>query len=253
MAIVFLHGLAGSARAWAPQVASFAAAGFIAVALDLPGYGARPPATALDFEGLAEDVENEIAARGLRNPVLVGHSLGGMIAQTMIRRRPDSYAAAVLSGTSPAFGNPGGDFQKKFVADRLGPLDAGKTMADLAGGIVDTMLGPAPDPEGRALAVACMASTPDQTFRAAVHCLVRFDERGNLAHIRIPVLCLAGEHDRNAPAPMMERMASKIPNARYFCMPGVGHLSNLEAPAAFDAPILSFLRSVLPVPARTQT
>jgi hypothetical protein len=44
----------------------------------------------------------------------------------MLRRRPSDYAAAVLSCTSPAFGNPEGDFQKKFVAARLAPLDAGK-------------------------------------------------------------------------------------------------------------------------------
>jgi 3-oxoadipate enol-lactonase len=250
--VVFLHGLGGAARAWTPQLASFSAAGFAPVALDLTGYGTRPPVRNLDFEGLAQDVETQIAAHGLQRPVLVGHSLGGMIAQTALRRRPDGYVAAVLSATSPAFGNPSGDFQRNFVADRLGPLDAGNTMADLAPGIIDAMVGPTPDPAGRALALECMAATPDQTFRAAVHCLVRFDERGNLGHIRVPVLCLAGEHDRNAPAPMMERMAGKIPGARCVCLPGVGHLSNLEAPTRFDAAVLDFLHRVLPVqmPAR---
>ena len=59
-------------------------------------------------------------------------------------------------------------------------------------------------------------------------------------------LCLAGEHDRNAPARMMERMAGKIPGARYACLPGVGHLANLEAPQEFDRAILGFLREALP-------
>jgi len=81
-----------------------------------------------------------------------------------------------------------------------------------------------------------------------VQCLVGFDERGNLAHIRIPVLCLAGEDDRNAPPPMMERMASKIPGARYLCLRGVGHLPNLEAPRSFDAAVLDFLRHAPPQP-----
>ena len=56
------------------------------------------------------------------------------------------------------------------------------------------------------------------------------------------MLCLAGEDDPNAPPPVMERMAGKIPGARYVCLPGVGHLPNLEAPAAFDAAVLDFLR-----------
>jgi pimeloyl-ACP methyl ester carboxylesterase len=174
--------------------------------------------------------------------------MGGMIAQAALRRRPDSYRAVVLVGTSPAFGDPGGEFQKKFIADCLAPLDAGRTMAELAPEMVDHMMGPAPEPAGRAIAIDAMAATPAATYRAAVHCLVGFDERLNLGAIRCPVLCVAGEHDRNAPARMMERMAAKIPGARYVCVAGAGHVPNLEAPRAFDAAILDFLEGALRSP-----
>jgi pimeloyl-ACP methyl ester carboxylesterase len=244
-AVVFIHGIGGSARVWTPQVESFAAAGFVPVALDLPGYGARPSVAAMDFDGLAADVESQIEQRGLVTPILVGHSMGGMIAQTALRRRPDGYVAAVLACTSPAFGSADGAFQTKFVADRIGPLDAGKTMADLAPKMVDRMIGPAAEPAGCAHAVAVMSAVPADTYRAAVRCLVGFDERANLAKIGVPVLCLAGEKDPNAPAAGVERMAGKIPGARYACLAGVGHLPNLEAPADFDTAILSFLRQVL--------
>jgi 3-oxoadipate enol-lactonase len=240
--VVFIHGIGGSARVWTPQLASFDAAGFAPVAVDLPGFGARAPVTAMTFDELAADIEAAVERAGLARPALVGHSLGGMVVQTALRRRPDAYRAAVFCCTSAAFGNPTGDFQRKFVADRLGPLDAGRTMAEIAPEIVDQMVGPAPDPAGRALAIEVMAATAPQTYRAAVHCLVGFDERAALGAIRVPVLCLAGEHDRNAPAPVMERMASRIPGATYVCLPGVGHLPNLEAPAAFDRAVLDFLR-----------
>ncbi len=240
--VVFLHGIGGSALVWTPQLASFDAAGFAPVALDLPGFGARAPVAAVTFDELAADIEVAVERAGLARPVLVGHSLGGMVVQTALRRRPDAYRAAVLCCTSAAFGNPTGDFQRKFVADRLGPLDAGRTMAEIAPDIVDQMVGPAPDPAGRALAIEVMAATSPQTYRAAVHCLVGFDERAAHGAIRVPVLCLAGEHDRNAPAPVMERMAGRIPGATYVCLPGVGHLPNLEAPAAFDRAVLDFLR-----------
>jgi 3-oxoadipate enol-lactonase len=167
-----------------------------------------------------------------------------MVVQTMIRRKPDVYSAAVLACTSPAFGNADGDFQKKFVADRLAPLDAGKTMADLAPGLVDLMMGPAPEAAGRALAIEVMSAVPADTYRAVVRCLVTFEGRANLGNIAVPTLCLAGEKDPNAPAAMVERMASKIPGSKYVCLPGVGHLPNLEAPAAFDAAILGYLRDV---------
>jgi 3-oxoadipate enol-lactonase len=162
-AVVFLHGIGGAATIWWWQKESFAAAGFEPVALDLPGYGARGPVTALDFEGLAADIEAAIDSRGLERPVLLGHSMGGMIAQTMLRRRPDGYHAAVLACTSPAFGNPDGDFQQKFVAARLGPLGAGQTMQDLAPKLVYAMMGPNPNPAGRAHAIDVMRLVPADT------------------------------------------------------------------------------------------
>jgi 3-oxoadipate enol-lactonase len=244
-AVVLIHGVGGSARIWAAQMQSFAAGGFAPMAVDLPGYGGRPAVEALDFEGLAADVEGAIVQRGLEKPVLVGHSMGGMVAQTMLRRRPDGYAAAVLACTSPAFGNADGEFQRKFVADRIGPLDAGKSMADLAPGLVARMMGPAAGAAGKAYAVEVMGAVPPATYRAAVRCLVTFDERASLASIRTPVLCLAGEADQTAPAQVMERMAARIPGARFASLPGAGHLPNLETPAAFDAAILDFLRQAL--------
>jgi pimeloyl-ACP methyl ester carboxylesterase len=243
--VVFLHGIGGGAHSFAPQIANFAAAGYQPVALDLPGYGAREPVEELSFDALAEDVERAVARNALQKPVLVGHSMGGMVVQTLLRRQPDGYAAAVLSCTSPAFGNPAGDFQKKFVADRLAPLEAGRTMADTAQRAADSMMGPTADPAGRAVFIEAYAAVPESTYRAAVNCLVTFDERANLSAIRIPVLCLAAEHDRNAPVAVVEKMASKIPGAYYFCLSGLGHMPNLEAPGAFDAAIFNFLSRVL--------
>lgn len=243
--VVLIHGIGGSARVWAPQMQPFVAAGLEPVALDLPGYGGRPAAASLDFAGLAADVEEAIAARKLDRPVLIGHSMGGMVVQALLRRRPQAYRAAVLACTSPAFGSVDGDFQKKFVADRIGPLDAGKTMADLAPGLVDRMMAPLPEATGRALAIEVMSAVPAETYRAAVRCLVTFDERANLGRIGVPTLCLAGEKDPNAPPAVVERMASKVPRGRYVCLPGVGHLPNLEAPAAFNAAVLGFLKEVL--------
>jgi 3-oxoadipate enol-lactonase len=245
ISVIFLHGIGGGARSFAPQMASFASAGYHPVPLDLPGYGARAPVDAMSFEAIAEDVEFTISQSGLEAPVLVGHSMGGMVVQTLLRRRPDGYRAAVLSCTSPAFGNPAGDFQKKFVADRLAPLDEDYTMTTLAPEAADDIMGPNADPAGRMLFIENFAAVPEATYRAAVKCLVTFDERANLAAIRVPVLCLAAEYDRNAPAAVLEKMAGKIPGSRYVCLPGLGHMPNLEAPRAFDAAILGFLDAAL--------
>jgi pimeloyl-ACP methyl ester carboxylesterase len=242
--VVFIHGVGGSARAWQPQVESFRAAGYTPLALDLPGYGGRPAIERIDFEEFSQDVEAQIARAGLVRPVLVGHSLGGMIAQTMLRRNPEGYQSVVLVGTSPAFGKPDGDFQKKFVADRLAPLRSGKTMPELAAGMINDIIGPNANPEGKQIAIASMASAPAATYQACVEAIVTFEERANLAQITVPVLCLVGEFDKNAPPSMMERMAAKIPGATFTLLPGLGHLPNLENAAAFDAAVLGFLRGL---------
>ena len=246
--VVFLHGIGGGARSFAPQMASFAAAGYQPVALDLPGYGGRVPVETMSFDALAADVEQTIEQSELEPPVLVGHSMGGMVVQTLLRRRPEGYRAAVLSCTSPAFGNPSGDFQKKFVADRLQWLDEDYTMETLAPEAADDIMGPNADLAGRALFIENFAAVPEQTYRAAVKCLVSFDERKNLPNIKIPILCLAAELDGNAPPPVLEKMASKIPGAYYLCLSGLGHMPNLEAPAAFDGAIFNFLGHVLARP-----
>jgi 3-oxoadipate enol-lactonase len=242
VAVVMLHGIGADSRLWQPQLGSFAARGYDPVPLDFPGYGNRPSVDAMEFEGLAADVEAAIAARGLVRPVLLGHSMGGMVAQTLLRRRPDAYAAAILCATSPAFGNPSGEFQQRFVAARLKPLDDGLSLADLAADTFAHLTGPdGANAPWRNHAIGVLGATPAATFRAAVRCLVTFDERAALGAIRAPVLCLAGEADTNAPALVMERMAEKIPGAEYRCMPGIGHLPNIEAPENFDAIVFDFL------------
>jgi 3-oxoadipate enol-lactonase len=117
-------------------------------------------------------------------------------------------------------------------------------MAELAEALVSSLIGKNPDAAGVERARTAMASCPDATYRRSMEALVTFDMRKNLAHIAVPTLVIAGENDTNAPAPMMERMAARIPGARFVVVPDAGHLANLEQPSAFDAALRDFLRSI---------
>jgi len=117
-------------------------------------------------------------------------------------------------------------------------------MADLAQGIIGSLVGDNPDPAGVKAAVASMSRVSAATYRDSMHCIVGFDRREALGRIAVPTLVLAGARDSNAPAPMMEKMASRIPGARYVCLAGAGHLANLEQPAAFNEIVLKFLSEV---------
>jgi 3-oxoadipate enol-lactonase len=91
-----------------------------------------------------------------------------------------------------------------------------------------------------------MASVPEASYRAAMTSMLGFDLRKSLGQISVPALVIAGTKDRNAPAPMVKKMASFIPNATYVELEGVGHLVALEQPTEFNAVLDDFLRMASP-------
>lgn len=245
--VLMLHGIDGGHLAFAPQVESFASAGYRAAAWDMPGYGRSAPIEPYTFKGLAASCIALIEAllgpepRGAGGLTLVGHHIGGMVAQEVVARRPDLVERLVLSGTAPAFGDPGGEWQRHYLAQRLECLEAGASMEQLAQALVPGMIGPGALPEGIRLATHCMAQVPSATYRRALAAIVDFDRRADQSRIAVPTLLIAGEHDRTAPPASVRRMSAAIPRSTFVEMAGVGHLQNLEAPDEFDALVLNFL------------
>lgn len=243
--VLMLHGVGGGAAAWGDDISgtgrAVADAGCHVVALNLPGYGGSPMIDRYDMAGLAAGVQGFITRMPHQRCILVGHSMGGMVAQEVVARAPGAAHGLVLSGTSAAFGKPGGDWQRQFLRDRLGALEAGGGMPALAPILAAGMASPQADRAAVQRCAALMARVPEATYRAALMAIVGFDRREALDRIAVPVLLLAGEHDRNAPPALMQAMAARIPHAEYRCLPGVGHLANMEAPQPFNAALLAFL------------
>jgi pimeloyl-ACP methyl ester carboxylesterase len=240
--LVFLHGVGGGHHAWERQLPYFARLGYPSHAWDQPGYGRSPAVEPYDFEQVSAALHRLIQALGGEPVVLVGHSMGGMVAQETWVRYPESVRALALCFTSAAFPAADSDFAKEFVAARLAPLDAGRTMAEVAAALVPKMRGTKSDPSGLALAERVMAAVPAETYRKAVTMLTTFDRRRELSSIRVPVLLVAGSDDRTAPPALMEKMAQKIPGAEYVLLEGCGHLGPMDQPDAFNAALESFLR-----------
>ncbi|MFC5496530.1 alpha/beta fold hydrolase [Caenimonas terrae] len=239
--VLMLHGIGGGHLAFAPQVETLASSGYRAVAWDMPGYGHSAPIEPYTFKGLAASCIALIESLKCGDVTLIGHSMGGMVAQEVVARRPELVSKLVLAGTSPSFGKPDGDWQRNFVAERTAPLDAGLSMGELAAQLVPAMVGPRALPEGLKLATHCMGMVNPSTYRRALEALVTFDRRANLPRIAVPTLLIAGEQDRNAPPAVMKKMAGSIAGSTYIELAGVGHLQNLEAPDDFDGLLLNFL------------
>ena len=240
--LVFLHGIGGAARAWRDQL-DFFKDRYRSFAWDMPGYGGSASLPTVSIAALASALRDFLQQVGAIKPIIVGHSIGGMIVQQLLAKSPHIAGAVVLAQTSPAFGKPDGDWQKAFIDARLGPLDRGETLASLAPSLVKELVGDDPDPGGMTLARDCMASVPEASYRATMLALMGFDLRNALKNIAVPTLVLSGSKDNNAPAPMMAKMASYIPSAKYVELEGVGHLANLERPIAFNAALEHFLKA----------
>jgi pimeloyl-ACP methyl ester carboxylesterase len=172
--------------------------------------------------------------------------MGGMIAQEAYVKQASAIDGLVLFATSPAFGKPGGDWQKEFLQSRFAALDAGLGMAGLAPVLVGGMLARGSRPQARSAALEMMSAVPEATYRAALAAIVSFNRLENLPHVTVPSLCLACDEDKTAPPAVMEKMAQKMPNAQYQCLEHAGHLGNLEQPHAFNAAVLDFLRTNFP-------
>jgi len=241
--ILFLHGIGGAARMFHAQLDHFGAV-HRAVAWDMPGCGNSTPLPLVSIDALAAALAGFIEELGLDRPILVGHSLGGMIVQRLLTRAPHAARAVVLAQTSAAFGSRDPAWQAEFLSARLGPLDAGFNMATLAPALVAEMVGPDADPAGVALACDCLAHTPDSTYRDSIMAMSGFDCRAALADIAVPALVVSGTLDTAAPPSGMQRMAARIPGARYVALEGAGHLAYLERPQAFNAAMGQFLDGV---------
>lgn len=240
--LVFLHGIGGGHDAWARQVPFFEAHGYSTLAWDAPGYGGMPRVAPYSFENVAYALKTAIDRLNTGPVVIVGHSMGGMIAQEAYAHFPDKIRALALTFTTSAFGGRDSDFARQFIDARLKPLDLGRSMREIADKLMPTMHGGTYDLEGLMLAGRVMATVPPETYREAVTMLTTFDRRALLPQIKVPTLVLAGDDDNVAPAAAMQRMAAKIPGAKFVSLRGCGHLGPMDQPVAFNHALLSFLQ-----------
>jgi pimeloyl-ACP methyl ester carboxylesterase len=237
--LLFLHGVGGGHAAWDRQVEHFGRRGYQCIAWDQPGYGETPSVEPYTLQTVTDALKRHI---GRDRVVLVGQSMGGFVAQEMYARSPDRIAALVLGFTSPAFGGAGSQFARRFIAARIGPLDEGKTMAQIAEALMPTLRGTKSDPQGLAHAERVMSAIPPATYRKAVQMLTTFDRRDQLEKIAVPALLVAGSDDKIASPSVMEFMARRIPHAEFVLLDGCGHLGPMDQPQAFNNALESFLQ-----------
>lgn len=240
--VVLLHGAFGAKEYWRHQMAAFADAGYRVLAWDAPGYGLSPLPAGFSIDLCAQRLAALLRACGGSRNVLIGHSMGGMIAQRAWLHARESIHGYVLSATSAAFGRADGEWQREFVRQRVAPLDAGRSIAEYTPDMLRTMMARGAKGDAVDLLIATVAAMREPTFRTAIGAIAGYEGRALLPTIDVPVLCMPGEHDATAPAEVMHKMAQKIPRAEFQVLSDAGHFGWAELPEAFNARVLDFLK-----------
>jgi pimeloyl-ACP methyl ester carboxylesterase len=242
--LILLHGLGYGAEYWRLQIKPLAKH-FRVIAWNMPGYGGTRPLADMTFTTLSQKLATLMDGLQIEKAHILGHSMGGMLALDFVATYPARVKSLILFAASPAFPPPDSDFAKAFVAACLAPLDAGG-MAAVARELEKNHFGPKADLKGVKISAAVLNACPAETYRQSLTTITTFDRRAALEGINVPTLVIAAEADINAPAKGVEKMAGKIPGAEFICLPGLGHLANLEAPDVFNRAVLDFLMRQAP-------
>lgn len=235
-ALVFVHGLMGGSQQWQQQLAALS--GFNCVALDLPGFGdnadAPPLQSIADFAGWALDA---LTARGVARFSLVGHSMGGMVAQEMIAQAPERVDRLVLYGTGATGVLPGRFETIDTSKDRAradGPITTARRIS--ATWFLDHDQSPAYETCAQIAQRTGMAA-----ILAGLDAMQGWSGTAHLARIKAKTLIIWGDTDRTYPWGQTQELWKSIDGASLAVLPGCAHASHLEKPVLFNAVLEDFL------------
>ncbi len=242
--LVLLHGMGSTAAVWLPQLEHFGRTRYT-LAWTMPGYGASPPLEGgLSWDALADALAALCDAHALPRIHLLGHSIGGMVAQAFARRHRERLASLVLSASSAGFGQASAAWKADFLRQREEPLAQHATFADAAPALLARFCAPCITPGMRALAAHAAAGLDKAAYLDAMRLLLTFDGADDLARLDLPVLLVAGSDDQQAPLKAQQRLLERLPQGRLVVLEGLNHMANLEAPARFDASVEAFVQEV---------
>lgn len=244
--VFLLHGAYGSKDYFQHEIETLVRAGLRVVAWDAPGYGLSPlPDGGLRIEAMAEAAGRLIDLMGSRTNMVLGHSMGGIIAPATYAARPDKVHAVGISATVASFSQKSEEDKITFLAERIEPLKRGRSFRDTAAPVVASMFAPGSSGPLVERVREVALSTRQETFIAAIEAIVNYEGVANLRNVRVPTLLLAGHHDKvGKPAGMRNIQAQFIPHAVYHELPHSGHYSFAEEPETFNRHLLEFVRAL---------
>ncbi|WP_299690790.1 alpha/beta hydrolase [uncultured Tateyamaria sp.] len=234
--LVLVHGFMGGGAQWDAQAPLACCRDLIVV--DLPGFGQNADMAPIDsISGYAAWVLAELSRRGVHRFDLLGHSMGGMIVQDMVRQAPDRVHHLILYGTGPVGVLPGRFETIETSMARARNDGAEATARRIAAtwflrGAADLAYAPCSD-------LAARAGLP--AILAGLEAMRNWSGEAHLPHIASPTLVLWGDRDRTYAWPQIETLWTGIADTELAVVPGCAHAVHLESPGLFNRVLERYL------------
>lgn len=225
--LLLLHAIGLSWQMWAPVLAQLPN-DLTAIAMDLRGHGAAAGTPPTSLEQHAADVDELLRMLGCGVVHVIGLSYGAAVAQTLALRSPQRLASLTLLSS---FSRAPAD----TLRDRAAQAEAHGISSQIPGTLERwfSSKAVADNVDGVRFARAQLEAVDVRNWAAAWRALAALDLTDVLPSVNVRTAVIAGELDPGTtPALMRETIAAKLPNAVFSMIPGVSHLSALEAPKA---------------------
>lgn len=248
--LLLVHGFTGAKEDFRDWVAPLAERGWHVVAPDLRGHGGSDhpvgPA-AYSFAAFVDDLLGLTDELGWARFVLLGHSMGGMVAQCLTLSHPERVAALVLMDTSHAPIEGRDEHLLEFLEETLsgGGMEAWLALGE--GAVLPPATARLLDQPGQKefSEAKTRASSPDMAVAMLREMFTHHDRLESLGGVRVPTLVLVGEQDEPFLGPS-RRMAGAIPGAELAVIADAAHQPQLEAPEAWWKALTTFLDRLPP-------
>jgi 3-oxoadipate enol-lactonase len=234
--LMLSNSLGCTLQMWEPQMRALTQV-FRVIRYDRRGHGkSTVPPGPYSVERFGRDVLAILDDLNIEKTHWCGLSMGGMVGQWLGAHAPERLGKIVLANTSSHYPDPT-IWENRIKAVKDGGLSS----------IADTVIGSwltqdfrerAPDVAQKMKAM--LMATPVEGYLASCEALASLDLRNDLPDIKNPTLVIAGRFDKSTPIAMAEAIRSKISGANMTIV-DAAHISNVEAPLAFNDAVLGFL------------
>lgn len=241
LTVFLLHGAYGDGRYYADLAERLCASGYRVVVWDCPGYGDSSPVDNPSIESFSEAARALVEHEKTDTNIVLGHSMGALITP-LLAIRCSAVNGVILSAGSPGFVARPPEDQKRYLEERLEPIENGMSVAEYAKPLLKHMM--AEGAQGALVdqVVDVVLSMKTETFATSIRAISSYDSRPALKEMSVPTLLLAGDEDPACTADGMRAMSEMVQDSEFHVLDRVGHYGFAEKPEAYFTVVLGFLK-----------